>query len=77
MRSISEARASLRDEISPTLRGDAEGVLPILYRDGRRQAVLGLQEHGEHEAAARLPTECPYTLDQIMTDEWYPQPTER
>jgi hypothetical protein len=76
MRSISEARASLRDEISPTLRGDAEGVLPILYRDGRRQAVLGLQEHGEHEAAARLPTECPYTLDQIMTDEWYPQPTE-
>jgi hypothetical protein len=74
MRSVAEARATLRDEISPTLWRDAEAMLPILYRDGRRQAALGLQDHGEHGAAASLPTACPYTLDQILADEWYPGP---
>ena len=74
MRSIAEARACLRDEMSPALRRDAETMLPSLYRDGRRQAVLGLQEHGEHEAATALPDACPYTLDQIAADEWYPEP---
>ena len=73
MRSIAEARASLRDELSPTLLRDLESMLPTLYRDGRRQAVLGLQEHGEHEAAAALPAACPYTIDQIVADEWYPE----
>ena len=41
---ITDARASLRDEMSPTLWLDAETMLPTLYRDGRRQAALGLQE---------------------------------
>ena len=75
MRSIAEARAALRDEMSPTLRRDAETMLPSLYRDGRRQAALGLQEHGDHDAAALLPMLCPYTLDQIADDEWYPDPS--
>ena len=73
MRSIAEARAALRDELSPTLWRDAETMLPTLYRDGRRQAALGLQEHHEHEAVPLLPDECPYTLDQIVADEWYPE----
>ena len=73
MRSITDARASLRDEMSPTLWLDAETMLPTLYRDGRRQAALGLQEHGEEAAAASLPAACPYTLDQIVSDEWYPE----
>jgi len=75
MRSIAEARASLRDEITPSLRRDVAAVLPELYRDGRRQAALGLQEHGEHDAAAALPEVCPYTLDHIERDEWYPKRT--
>jgi len=33
-----------------------------------------LQEHGEQGAAASLPMECPYTVDQILTDDWYPEP---
>jgi hypothetical protein len=73
MRSIAEARATLRDEMSPALWRDGETMLASLYRDGRRQAALGLQEHGEHEAAASLPAACPYTLDQIVADEWYPE----
>ena len=28
----------------------------------------------ESDAAAALPTACPYTLDQILEDDWYPEP---
>lgn len=72
MRSIAEARATLRDDISRSLGRDAETLLPDLYRDARRQAVLGLQEHAEYDAATSLPAACPYTLDQITADDWYP-----
>src|SRR5206468_9175037 len=43
MASIAEARSSLGDKISPTLRQDAEAMLVRLYRDGRRQAELALR----------------------------------
>ena len=73
MRSIAEARSALRDEMTSTLRHDAEAMLPTLYRDGRRQALLGLHEHNEPDAAAALPDACPYTLGQIIEDDWYPE----
>jgi hypothetical protein len=72
MRSIAEARAALKDEMSPSLWHDAETMLPTLYGDARRQAALGLPDYGEHAAAASMPAACPYTLDQIVADEWYP-----
>ena len=72
IRWVAEVRATLRDQLSPTLWRDADSMLSTLYRDGRRQAALGLHEHGEQEAAASLPGACPYTLDQIVADEWYP-----
>jgi len=76
MRSIAEARQVLEDRVTGTLRHDMEASLPRLYRGARRQAELSLQEHGEHHAAAALPQECPYTLDQILEDEWYPEPAK-
>jgi hypothetical protein len=72
MGSIVEARAALGDKLSATLRRDAEAMLPRLYRDGRRQAELGLRGHGEHKAADELPASCPYPLDQILLEDWYP-----
>jgi hypothetical protein len=71
---LAEARASLSDELTPTLRRDAETILPRLYADGRRQAALGLRQHGEAEAAGRLPANCPYSLDEICRQDWYPPP---
>jgi hypothetical protein len=71
---IAEARAALADKLSPTLRNDAEAMLARLYRDGRRRAALTLRGHGEEGAAERLPADCPYTLDQILLDDWYPDP---
>ncbi|HJU15641.1 MAG TPA: DUF29 family protein [Stellaceae bacterium] len=69
-----EARASLSDKLTPSPRHDAEALLPRLYADGRRQAALGLRQHGEGEAATQLPAECPYSLDEICRQDWYPPP---
>ncbi len=74
MASISEARAALGDKLSQTLRQDAETMLAKLYRDGRRQAELALRGHGENQAADALPHHCPYSLDDIFREDWYPEP---
>jgi Domain of unknown function DUF29 len=73
MGSIVDARSALGDKLSPTLRRDADAMLARLYRDGRRQAELGLRGYGEHKAADGLPADCPYTLDQILLEDWYPE----
>ena len=72
MASIAEARDTLEDQISPTLRQDAEAMLAKLYERGRNRAELGLRGYGETEAVAILPVECPYTLEQILRPGWYP-----
>ena len=72
MSSMVDARAQLDDKLSPTLRHDLDESLPRLHAAARRQAALELQQHGEDEAAASLPLDCPYTVDQILADDWYP-----
>jgi hypothetical protein len=74
MGSIVDARAVLDDKLSATLRHDLEASLPRLYRSARKQAELSLREFREADAAASLPAECPYTVEQILTDDWYPEP---
>ena len=74
MASIAEARATLGDKISPTLRRDAEAMLAKLYEDGRDRAELGLRSYGETQAANNLPAECPYTIEEILRRGWYPEP---
>jgi hypothetical protein len=74
MGSIADARRLLRQKLTPTLRRHADGLLPELYADGREAADLGLREYGEPEAATALPLDCPYTLDQMLLRDWYPEP---
>jgi hypothetical protein len=74
MGSIVDARAEVDDKLSATLRRDIETSLPRLYRSARKQAELSLREFKEADAAVSLPAECPYTIDQILTDDWYPEP---
>jgi hypothetical protein len=74
MGSIADARRILRQKLTPTLRRHAEGVFADLYADGREAAELALREHGEDDAAAALPLICPYTLDQVLSRDWYPEP---
>jgi hypothetical protein len=65
--SILEALADIEDRITPTIRRDLEAYLPVLYARGRELAALGLEAHGEGEAAARLPERCPWTLDELLS----------
>lgn len=72
--SIIEARAALDDKLSPALRRDVEETLMRLYAVARKQAAVDLLKYGEREAAGSLPAECPYTIDQILAEDWYPEP---
>jgi hypothetical protein len=74
MRSITEARSALENKLSPSLLRDAEERLARLYVLARKQAALDLLKYHEDEAARSLPTECPYTLDQILAEDWFPEP---
>ena len=73
METMLDARQTLSDKISPTLRRDAEAVLDRLYPDGRKHAVASLLRYGE-TAADALPTTCRYSLDDICREDWYPDP---
>ena len=74
--SVIETRAELDDKLSPTLRHDLRQVLDRLYGQARKRVVSDLRDYGEEAAASSLPTECPYTLDQILAEDWYPEPIE-
>lgn len=73
-RSIVEARSVVENKLSASIRRDAEQQLPRLYRTARRAAILALEEYEEAEAARLLPEASPWTLDEVLRDEWYPEP---
>jgi hypothetical protein len=72
MQTVLEARQTLSDKISPSLRRDAEQILDKLYADGRKRAAASLRRYGEPAAADALPQVCPYSLDDICREDWYP-----
>ena len=41
------------------------------------RSAVDLQTYGERDAAQSLPAECPYTIDQILAEDWYPEPAPR
>ncbi len=77
MESIDNARMELEEALTATLRQDAEAALPRLYSRAKMIATKRLVRFGEADAAARFPPDCPYTLDQILKDDWYPDSPAR
>lgn len=71
---VDQARLELRDHLTPTLRQDAEAELPRLYLDARLLTIRRLANFDEDEAAARLPTTCPFPVDRPLDPDWYPPP---
>jgi hypothetical protein len=59
------------DKLSPSLRRDLHDRLPRLWEQARIKTQNGLRRFGE-PAADLLPADCPYTLDALLTDGWYP-----
>ena len=72
--SIDDARAEIGDKLTPTLRRDSEENLPRLYANARKRALRDLEKYGERAPALSLPAECPYTIDQLLAEDWYPAP---
>ncbi len=70
--SIVQARDEVEDHLTASMRPDVEAELGKLFGRGRRDAALGLDKHGEREAAKALPTVCSYSLDEIVSHDWYP-----
>jgi Domain of unknown function DUF29 len=70
--SVVEARDVIPDVITATLRREAEAELAKTYQQGRRRAEAALMRHGERDAAQALPADCPYSFDQILSQDWYP-----
>jgi hypothetical protein len=62
-----EAHALLSD--SPSLRPHLESTLEPCYRDAARLAARGL---ARDVTGVTLPQTCPYLLDEILTDDWWP-----
>jgi len=73
METIDDARETLADKMSATLRRDAQQNLDKLYVEGHRRAARGLRRHGEPDAADALPQARPYSLDDICREDWYPE----
>jgi Domain of unknown function DUF29 len=67
---VSDARAEIADRMTPSLRADIEADLERLYAQARRTCAQELEEYGERPD---LPVTCPYRLDQLLDEEWYPE----
>jgi hypothetical protein len=63
-------RSEIERRLSRTLARDLKRRLPLLYAEARRNLQRKLERYGEPDTAARLPEECPYTLDQVLDDFW-------
>lgn len=72
LNSIDDARARIEDAITPAIRRDAEAMLPSLYQRARRRAARDLAAHAEGKAARALSPDCPYRLDDLLADTWWP-----
>jgi hypothetical protein len=67
---VDKQRARLARKLTTTLRNHLHSELPALYAGVRRP--LARQLEGNHVSADALPAACPYTLDQILDPDWYP-----
>ena len=67
---VDKLRVKLARELTATLRSHLRAELPALYRGLRRPVARQLEKDGVGLEA--LPAACPYTLDQVLDPEWYP-----
>lgn len=69
---ILDARQDIDDYLTQSMRAEIEASLGQDYTKGRAKAELALQRHGEHEAAAHLPTRSPFSLAELLDQSFMP-----
>ena len=72
MDEIDEFRDQIERKLSPTIRRHLKRELGNLFARARRRVQRKMRRYDEEEGATVLPTECPYTLGQILGD-WEPE----
>jgi Domain of unknown function DUF29 len=68
---VTRHRSRLSKQLTTTLRRLLDASLEEVFRDARRAAVIGLEV--DPLPADQLPSECPYTLEQILDPDWLPE----
>jgi Domain of unknown function DUF29 len=71
---VDEFRSQIEERLTPTIRLDVEAELAVIYGRARRNVARKMRRYGEAAAAAALPEDCPYGLEQILGD-WEPEAT--
>jgi hypothetical protein len=66
-------RVDLADDLTPTLHRRLCDDLGELYAQARRLAAADLADHAEADAVAALPATCPFSLEQILDEDWLPR----
>jgi hypothetical protein len=67
---VDKQRARLTRKLTTTLRNHLAAELPVLYAGVRRPVARQLDKDSVSPDA--LPAGCPYTLEQILDPDWYP-----
>lgn len=70
--SVLNARGHACDQMTAAIRNEIEPAMPRIYARARRRTLVSFTEHGELDLAAILPERCPYTLDQVLDQDWLP-----
>jgi Domain of unknown function DUF29 len=70
--SVLNARGHARDQMTAAIRKEIDPGLEAAYARARRRTMVSLSEHGELDLAALLPKTCPYGLDQVLDENWFP-----
>lgn len=73
MLTVQRARTELEERLSPSLRRRLARELAQIYARARRDAAFALELCGGHEAAARLPERCPWSLAQLLDPDFRPE----
>jgi hypothetical protein len=69
--SVGKQRDDLELEITPSLRRRITAELESIFQKARRRAVDDLAR--DHVKPDQLPTNCPYTFEQIIDPVWRPE----
>lgn len=69
---VAKARNHLRRKLTGTLRRKLREEFPDAWRGARGYAIDGLARDGVSPDA--LPTDCPWTLEQLLDDDFWPAP---
>jgi len=69
---VDEFRDQITRKISPTIRRHLKRDFDGVFALARRRVQRKMRRYGEERAARSLPTESPYTVEQILGD-WEPE----